>query len=112
MLNWKNYDKLAAAEKLAALKDKVCLQEAMAGEQGAARVAAYCAPMAAGLCYNYAAKAVDEDVLADAPFFAAAYWLSVRLSAVSLGSASRNRHISSRISIGICSSLKYWHIVA
>ena len=64
MLNWKNYDKLAAAEKLAALKDKVCLQEAMAGEQGAARVAAYCAPMAAGLCYNYAAKAVDEDVLA------------------------------------------------
>ncbi len=64
MLNWKNYDQLAASKKLAALKDKVCLQEVMAGEQGAARVAACCAPMAAGLCYNYAAKAVDEDVLA------------------------------------------------
>ena len=63
MISWKNLDKLAAYDKLAALK-RVDLAEAMAGESGAARVAKYSAPMAAGLTYNYAAKAVDDDVLA------------------------------------------------
>ena len=33
-------------------------------ENGAERVAKYSVPMAAGLCYNYAAKEVDETVLA------------------------------------------------
>ena len=37
---------------------------AIIGEAGAGRVAKYCVPMAGGLVYNYAAKAVDDDVLA------------------------------------------------
>ena len=35
----------------------------MSGENGAQRAKTYCAPMAEGLVYNYAAKAVDETVL-------------------------------------------------
>ena len=64
MIDWKNLDKLSAFEKLSALKNHVNLPEAMAGESGAKRVAAYSVPMAAGLTYNFAAKAVDDDVLA------------------------------------------------
>ncbi len=63
MLNWKNLDTLAAWKNLLALKDKVKLPEVMAGAEGARRVAEYAVPMAAGLTYNYAAKAVDGDVL-------------------------------------------------
>ena len=62
MVEWKNYDTLAAAGKLAAVK-RVKLQEVMAGENGANRVKNYSVPMAAGLTYNYAAKEVDETVL-------------------------------------------------
>ena len=40
------------------------LQEVMAGENGAQRVKSYSVPMAAGLAYNYAAKEVDDTVLA------------------------------------------------
>ncbi len=63
MIAWKNLDTVAAFEKLKALKDHVCLKEAMSGENGARRVAEYAVPMAAGLSYNYAAKCVDADVL-------------------------------------------------
>ena len=63
MISWKNLDTLAAYEKLAALKNRVDLVEAMSGEGGARRVARYSVPMASGLIYNYAAKAVDEEVL-------------------------------------------------
>ena len=62
MISWNNFDRLAAGKKLAALK-RVDLVEAMSGENGAKRVAEYSAPMACGLTYSYAAKAVDEDVL-------------------------------------------------
>ena len=64
MINWKNLDTLASYEKLSALKGKVDLVQAMSGENGAKRVADYSVPMAAGLTYNYAAKAVDDEVLA------------------------------------------------
>ena len=64
MIAWKNLDTLAAYEKLAAAKGRVKLNEVMAGEGGAKRVAEYSAPMAGGLTYNYAAKAVDGEVLA------------------------------------------------
>ena len=64
MITWKNLDTLAAYGKLAALKGRVNLPEAMAGEGGAARVAKYSVPMAGGLSYNFAAKAVDDEVLA------------------------------------------------
>ena len=63
MIAWKNLDTLAAYEKLAALKGRVNLVEAMAGENGAARVKNYSVPMAGGLSYNFAAKAVDDEVL-------------------------------------------------
>ncbi len=63
MIAWKNLDTLNAYEKLKALNKRVCLQEAMAGESGAERVAKYSAPMACGLAYNYAAKAVDDEIL-------------------------------------------------
>ena len=64
MISWKNLDTLAAYKKLAGMKNRVNLPQAMAGEGGAQRVAKYSVPMAAGLSYNYAAKAVDDDVLA------------------------------------------------
>lgn len=62
MIAWKNLDTVAAYQDLAAAK-KVKLQEVMAGENGAQRVAKYSVPMAAGLNYNFAAKAVDDEVL-------------------------------------------------
>ena len=64
MIEWKNLDTLHAYEKLKSLNRRVELQSAMAGESGAERVAKYSAPMACGLCYNYAAKAVDDEILA------------------------------------------------
>ena len=62
MIAWKNLDTLPAFEKLNAL-NRVNLPEAMAGESGAERVAKYSVPMACGLSYNFAAKAVDDEVL-------------------------------------------------
>ena len=62
MVSWKNFDKLDSYGKLQAVK-KVNLQEAMAGESGAERVKKYSVPMAAGLTYNFAAKAVDDAIL-------------------------------------------------
>ena len=64
MISWKNLDTLASYEKLQALGCKVNIREAMAGENGAQRVAKYSVPMAAGMKYNFAAKAVDDEVLA------------------------------------------------
>ena len=63
MVSWKNLDTLAS---FAALKeaDKVAVKYVMAGENGAKRVKEYSVPMADGMIYNYAAKAVDEAVLA------------------------------------------------
>ena len=60
---WKNLDTLASYQELLSLKDHVCLKEAMAGESGASRVAAYAAPMAGGLTFHYAARQVDDTVL-------------------------------------------------
>ncbi len=64
MISWKNLDTLAAYRDLTALKGKVDLTKAMAGDEGAARVAAYNAPMGGGLTYYYAAKQVDDELLA------------------------------------------------
>ena len=63
MISWKNLDTLSAYAKLSGLRDSVNLAEAMSGEGGAARVKQYSVPMACGLAYNYAAKAVDDEVL-------------------------------------------------
>ena len=63
MAEWKNLDTLASYDAVKKL-DKVNLVEAMSGENGAARVKKYNVPMAAGLNYNYAAKQVNDEILA------------------------------------------------
>ncbi len=63
MVQWNNLDTVKAYEKLQSLKDHVCLQRVLSGEDGAERVKKYVVPMAAGMTYHYAAKQVDEDVL-------------------------------------------------
>lgn len=63
MINWKNFDSLASYQEIADV-ERVNLAEVMEGEKGAERVKNYSVPMAAGLSYNYAAKQVDEKVLA------------------------------------------------
>ena len=63
MINWKNFDELAAYDELKKTTP-VNLKEVMSGENGAERVKKYSVPMAEGFTYNYAAKAVDDDILA------------------------------------------------
>ena len=63
MVAWNNLDTLASYEALEKV-EKVNLAEVMAGENGAERVKKYSVPMAEGLVFNYAAKCVDDDVLA------------------------------------------------
>ena len=62
MVTWNNLDTLASYEKLTKTSP-VKLAEVMSGDNGAARVEKYSTPMAAGLTYHYAAKAVDNDTL-------------------------------------------------
>jgi len=64
MANWNNLDLLDAYKELAASDKKVDLTKVMAGEEGAERVKKYSVPMAAGLAYNYAAKQVDDEIIA------------------------------------------------
>ena len=63
MINWKNLDELTSYGELRKTKP-VDLARVMTEDQGAARVANYQIPMGAGLVYNFAAKAVDDDILA------------------------------------------------
>lgn len=59
MIVWKNLDAAEAYKKLQAVQDAVRLRTVLDKD----RVAAYSAPMACGLRYNYAAKKVDGRVL-------------------------------------------------
>ena len=63
MITWNNLDTVKAYEALKGAA-KVNLAEVMSGENGAARVKKYSVPMAEGMAYNYAAKQVDDSVLA------------------------------------------------
>lgn len=63
MITWKNLDTVSAYQELQNTTP-VKLVEAMAGENGADRVKKYSVPMAAGLTFNYAAKQVDDEILA------------------------------------------------
>ena len=63
MINWNNLDTIHAYQELSKVTP-VNLAEVMSGESGADRVKKYTVPMGAGLAFNYAAKQVDEDVLA------------------------------------------------
>ncbi|MEE1086862.1 MAG: glucose-6-phosphate isomerase, partial [Schaedlerella sp.] len=62
MISWNNLDTLASYKELLDA-ERVNLAEVIAGEKGAERVKNYSVPMAAGLAYNYGAKAVDDKVL-------------------------------------------------
>ena len=63
MITWNNLDTVASYKELENTA-KVNLAEVMSGENGADRVRNYSVPMAAGMAYNYAAKQVDDNVLA------------------------------------------------
>ena len=63
MITWNNLDTLASFKELEKV-ERVNLVEAMTGESGAERVKNYSVPMAEGLTYNYAAKQVDDKLLA------------------------------------------------
>ena len=63
MITWNNLDTLTSFKELEKV-ERVNLVEAMTGENGAERVKNYSVPMAEGLTYNYAAKQVDDKVLA------------------------------------------------
>ena len=62
MVNWQNLDKLASFKELA-VTEPACLVKEMTGENGAKRVREYSVKMAGGLVYNYAAKAVNDEIL-------------------------------------------------
>ena len=62
MVSWNNLDTLNSFKELEKVK-KVSVKEVMTGENGAKRAKEYSVPMACGMDFNYAAKAVDEDVL-------------------------------------------------
>nr|WP_027870452.1 glucose-6-phosphate isomerase [[Eubacterium] cellulosolvens] len=62
MINWKNLNELSSYQELGKVKP-LDLAEAMSGSNGADRVGRYTVDMAEGMTYNYAAKAVDDDIL-------------------------------------------------
>jgi len=63
MISWNNLDTLESYKKLQAAA-KVDLKKVMSGAAGAERVNKYSAPMAAGMSFNYAARAIDDDIVA------------------------------------------------
>lgn len=63
MPTWTNFDQYESVKKLLASRKGVDLTKAMAKEAGAERVKNYSVPMACNMSYNYAAKAVDDDIL-------------------------------------------------
>lgn len=63
MITWKNLDTLESFQELQKV-ERVNIKEAMSGENGAERAKKFSIPMAEGLTYNYAAKQVDDKVLA------------------------------------------------
>ncbi len=63
-VTWSNADTLPSWKKLMSLKG-VSVKEALTAKDAAKRVAKYSVPMAAGLTYNYAAKQVNDSVLAE-----------------------------------------------
>ena len=64
MVSWNNLDTLGTYQSLAARKEKVDLKAVLSGEAGAERVGKYSVPMAEELAYNFAAKQVNDELLA------------------------------------------------
>ena len=69
MISWKNYDELSSVKKMECAA-KVDLTKAMAGDEGAKRVAKYTVAMSNGLSYNFAAKQVDDEIISALADFA------------------------------------------
>nr|MCR4611599.1 glucose-6-phosphate isomerase [Lachnospiraceae bacterium] len=63
MVKWTNYDELSSAKKLEGLKGKVDVKAVMSGDNGAKRVKESNVPMSSNLVYNFASKAVDDEVI-------------------------------------------------
>lgn len=63
MNQWINLDELKAYQNLQK-KTPVKLNEVMAGDNGTKRVRKYQVPMAGGMTYSFAAKQVDDEILA------------------------------------------------
>ncbi len=63
-LSWENLSKLESYKKLQSLKGAVSVAAELSKDTASERVKKYSAAMGAGLTYNYAAKQVDEKVLA------------------------------------------------
>ena len=81
MIAWKNMDALASYQDL--LKaDRVNIAESMSGEAGAERVKSYSVPMGEGMDFNYAARPVDENVLAKLAAFAKEAQLTEKYAAL------------------------------
>ena len=89
MVKWNNLDTLASFQDLSNVK-RVNLQEAMSGENGAERVKKYSTAMAEGLVYNYAAKSVDDNVLAALEKLAEEFY---RDSSFKLDNSNRDRSL-------------------
>ncbi|MBP3649563.1 MAG: glucose-6-phosphate isomerase [Clostridia bacterium] len=81
MIAWKNMDTLASYQELQNTKP-VELAAAMSGENGAQRVKNYTVPMGAELDFNYAARPVDDDILAALAAFAKEAQLTEKFAAL------------------------------
>ena len=102
MVTWNNLDKLASFEELKKV-ERVNLAEVMSGENGAERVKSYSVPMAEGLAYNYAAKQVNEDVLAALVKLAEEAQLSEKFEELYNGAVintGENRHVLHQLTRG------------
>ena len=64
MVAWRNLDELSSYDKLVKSEHRVDLKTVMNGESGAERVAKYRVSMPEGMVYSFAAKEVDDEVLA------------------------------------------------
>ena len=82
MINWNDLDTLKAYKDMAANPANVSLKQVLAGEDGARRVQEYTVPMAAGMAWHYAAKQVDETVLAQLKTLAEAAQLAEKFAAL------------------------------
>ena len=63
-ISWENLDTLVSYKKLQSLKGAVSVAKELSGADAANRVAKYSVPMAEGMVYNFAAKQVNDQLLA------------------------------------------------
>jgi len=63
-MKWENFTQLESYKKLNSLETPVDVNKVMAGDEGTKRVKEYQVPMSNGMLYSYAAKQVDDNVLA------------------------------------------------